>query len=157
VWVLFYRFTPKQLYHWRVFLLKLFGCKVTGRPYVAPSSIIKMPWHLTLKDRACLGPRCNIYNLGEVTLGERATISQEVYVCAGTHDFSLPNLPLVTAPIEIGTDVFVGARAFLMPGVTIGQGALVGAASVVTKNVEPWAIVAGNPAKYIKRREFKDS
>lgn len=156
VWLLLFRPTPKIFKKWRSFLLKCFGCKISGQPYVAPSARIKMPWHLSLKDHACLGPYCEVYNLGHVTLGEKATVAQQAYLCTGTHDFSSPKLPLVIGTIEIGPDVFIGARAFIMPGVKIGDGALVAAGSVVTKDVESWNVVAGNPAKFIKKRILKE-
>lgn len=156
VWLFFYRPTPKYLYKWRIFLLKIFGAKVTGDPYVAPSSIIKMPWNLTIENKACLGPKSEVYNLGHVHLKARCTVSQEAYICAGSHDFSLKNLPLITASIEIGEDSFLGARAFILPGVKIGDGALIGAASVVTTDVQSWTIVAGNPAKAINKRRVND-
>jgi len=156
-WLFLFRPTPKHLKSWRIFLLRVFGCQVSGRPYVAPSARIKMPWHLTLHDHACLGPESEVYNLGHVTLRARACVSQQAYLCAGTHDFSSPDLPLVVGPIELGEDVFVGARAFILPGVRIGNGALVAACAVVTKDVAPWTVVGGNPARFIKQRIIEDN
>ena len=153
VWLLFFRPTPKHLYHWRILLLRLFGCRVSGTPYVAPSAVIKAPWNLALEDRACLGPQSEVYNLAPVTLRARSTVAQQAYLCGGTHDFALPEQPLLVGEIDIGEDVFVGARAFIMPGIQIGTGAIVGACAVVTRNVAPWTIAAGNPAKPIGRRK----
>ncbi len=152
-WLVLFRPTPKPCSPWRVFLLRLFGAKITGRPFVGSSTRIKMPWHLTLEDRACLAPDCEIYDLGRCIVRERATVAQRVYLCGGTHDLSREELPLVTGTIDIGADAFVGACAIVLPGITIGEGAVVGAGSVVTKDVEPWTIVAGNPAKPIGVRE----
>jgi putative colanic acid biosynthesis acetyltransferase WcaF len=151
--VLLFRPTPKPLSRWRVWLLRLFGCRVQGRPYVAASAVVKMPWNLVLEDRACLGPRSEVYNLALVTLRARCTIAQEAYLCGGTHDFSQPELPLVVGEIEIGADAFVSARAFVLPGIAIGPGAVVGACAVVTKDVAPWSIVGGNPARPIGIRQ----
>ena len=81
------------------------------------------------------------------------TVSQEAYLCAGTHDYTDPHMPLVALPIHIGSEAWVCARAFLGPGVTIGEGAIVAACGVVTKDVPAWTIVGGNPARFIKRRE----
>jgi putative colanic acid biosynthesis acetyltransferase WcaF len=153
VWLVFFRPTPKPLSRWRVWLLRQFGCRVQGQPFVAPSTIIKMPWNLTLEDRACLGPQSEVYNLAPVTLHAGCTVAQQAYLCAGTHDFSLPNLPLVVGEIVVGADAFIGARAFLLPGVRVGDGAVVGACAVVTKDVPAWTVVAGNPARPIGRRE----
>jgi putative colanic acid biosynthesis acetyltransferase WcaF len=151
-YVLLFRPTPKPFYPWRVLLLRLFGAQVSGKPFVAASAIVRMPWQLVLEDRACLGARSEVYNLARVILRARCTVAQQAYLCAGTHDFSDPALPLVVGEIEIGEDAFVGARAFVLPGVVIGAGAVVGACSVVTKDVPPWAVVVGNPAKFLKNR-----
>jgi putative colanic acid biosynthesis acetyltransferase WcaF len=106
---------------------------------------IAIPWNLTLHDRACLGDRANAYTLGEIEIGARATVAQEVYLSTGTHDFARPEIPLVTAKITIGDDAFLGARAFVMPGVTIGEGSVVGAGSVVKRDVPSHTLVAGVP------------
>jgi putative colanic acid biosynthesis acetyltransferase WcaF len=100
-----------------------------------------------MHDRSCLGDQANAYSLGRIEIGERATVAQEAYLCTGTHDFADPLLQLQTAPIVIGADSFVGARAFILPGIRIGNGAIVGACSVVTKHVESGTRVAGNPAR----------
>src|SRR4051812_30918214 len=83
VWVLMFRPTIKPFSRWRVFLLRLFGCRVSGRPFVAASAVVKMPWNLILEDRACLSPQAEVYNLAPVTLGERCTVAQQAYLCTG--------------------------------------------------------------------------
>ncbi len=155
VWCVLFRPTPKPLSPWRVFLLRLFGAKVTGTPFVASSARVRMPWNLTLEDRACIAPAAEIYNLGPCILRARATVTQRAYLCGGTHDLTLPSLPLVTGTIEVGADAFVGAQAMILPGVRVGEGAVVGAGSVVTRDVEPWTIVAGNPARPIGERRMQ--
>ena len=151
-WVALCRWTPKPLNPWRLLVLRAFGATVAGRPFVHPRARVQIPWKLTLRDRACLGDGTMAYSLGRIEIGERATVAQEAYLCAGTHDFTDVNLPLQTAPIVIGADCFVGARALVLPGVTIGARAIVGAGSVVPRDVAPDAIVAGNPARVIGRR-----
>lgn len=152
VWALLCSWTPKPLNPWRLFILRLFGAKLHGTPFVHQRARIQLPWNLTMHHRACLGDRANAYTLAPIVIGEGATIAQEAYLCSGTHDFASPALPLQTSPIHVGKDVFVGARAFILPGVTIGDRAIVGACAVVTKNVAASAIVAGNPAKVIGQR-----
>ena len=149
IWATLFRLTPKNLSAWRVSLLRLFGCRASGTPHVSASAIIKMPWNLTLEDRACLGPGSEVYNLGYVTLRAGSTIAQQAYLCTGSHDFTHPHMPLVVGDIEVGQDAFIGARAFILPGVIIGEGAVIGACAVVTKTVDPYTVVAGNPAKII--------
>lgn len=151
-WTLFCSWTPKPLNFWRLFWLRLFSCKIYGRPFVHQSSRIQIPWNLILHDRACLGDRTNAYSLGVIEIKAGATIAQEAYLCTGTHDFSNPNLPLVTAKITINEDAFIGARAFVMPGVNIGSGAVIGACSVVTKDMPERTICAGHPCRPLRER-----
>ena len=145
-WAVFCGWTPKPLNRWRLLWLKLFGAKLHGLPFVHQRARIQIPWNLTLHDRACLGDRANAYTLGEIEIGARAIIAQEAYLCTGTHDLKDPNVPLQVAKITIGEDAFVGARAFIMPGVAVGKRAVVGACAVVTKDVAQDTVVFGNPA-----------
>ncbi len=151
-WALFCVWTPKPLNAWRLAWLRMFGAKIDGTPFVHQRARIEIPWHLTLRDRACLGDRANAYSLGEIEIGAGATVAQEVYLSTGTHDFSKRGIPLVTGKITIGEDAFLGARAFVMPGVTIGARAVIGACSVVTRDVPADAIAAGNPCRVIGSR-----
>ena len=151
-WNLFCVWTPKPANPWRLFWLGIFDAKIDGIPFVHQRARIAIPWNLTLHDRACLGDRANVYSLGEIEIGARATVAQEVYLSSGTHDFSQAGLPLVTAKITIGEDAFIGARAFLMPGITIGARSVIGACSVVTQDMPADTIAAGNPCKVLRAR-----
>jgi putative colanic acid biosynthesis acetyltransferase WcaF len=151
-WVVFCVWTPKPLNEWRLFWLRVFDAKIHGKPFVHQRARILIPWNLTLHDRACLGDRANAYTLGEIEIGARATIAQEAYLSTGSHDFSQAGMPLVTAKITVGEDAFVGARAFVLPGVTIGARSVIGACSVVTHDVPENVIAAGNPCKVLRPR-----
>ena len=151
-WFVFCIWTPKPLNPWRLFWLRVFDAKIDGEPFVHQRARIAIPWNLILHDRACLGDRANAYSLGEIEIGARATVAQEAYLSAGSHDFNDPNIPLVTAKITIGDDAFVGARAFILPGVKIGARAVIGAASVVTGDIPENVIAAGNPCRVIRPR-----
>jgi putative colanic acid biosynthesis acetyltransferase WcaF len=151
-WVALCSWTPKPANPWRLFWLRTFGAKIVGTPFVHQRARVAVPWNLILHDHACLGDGANAYSLGEIEIGERATVAQEVYLSTGSHDFSQTAMPLVTAKITIGEDAFVGARAFVMPGISIGARSVVGAASVVTKDVPADVIAAGNPCRVLRPR-----
>lgn len=155
VWTFFVRWLPKPFFRWHVFLLKIFGCKVNGSPYIAPTCRIYAPWLLTIGDKSGLGSRSEIYNLGPVTIGQNVTIAQYCYLCNGTHDLTDERLPLVVGNMQIDNKVFIGARALILPGLHIKEGCIIGAGSILTKDTDPWSIYAGNPAKFIKKRELK--
>lgn len=155
VWLLFCIWTPKPANQWRLFLLKLFGCKIYGKPFVHQRARIQIPWNLILHDRACLGDRANAYSLGVIEIFEYATVGQEVYLCTGTHAFDKPEMNLITSKITVHQRAFIGARAFVMPGIIVGENAIIGAGSLVTKNVKKNTIVGGNPAKLIKSRAIE--
>ena len=151
-WFVFCRWTPKPCNPWRLFWLRVFEAKIEGKPFVHSRARIAIPWNLILHDRACLGDRANAYSLGEIEIGERATVAKEVYLSAASHDFSQPGMPLTTAKIAIGPDAFIAARAFVLPGVTIGERSVIGACSVVTENVPPDVFAAGNPCRVLRPR-----
>jgi putative colanic acid biosynthesis acetyltransferase WcaF len=150
-WPLFCGWTPKPLNAWRLAWLRLFGATISGRPFVHQRARIQFPWNLTMHDRSCIGDRANIYNLGPVELLAECTVAQESYLCAGTHDFA-DTMFLMTDKITVGARAFLGARTFVMPGVTIGDDCVIGACSVVTRDTPPGMICAGNPCKPLKPR-----
>lgn len=150
-----FRLVPRPLYAPRRVLLRCFGAKVGPNVNIANTATIYFPWNLEIGDWSSIGERAMVYNLGKVSIGEKSTISQGAHLCAGTHEFSDPATPLLTPPIAIGDQAWICADAFVGPGVRVGEGAVVGARAVAVKDVEPWAVVAGNPAKFIKQREMK--
>ena len=151
-WLVFCQWTPKFFNPWRIFVLKIFGANLSGMPFIHSAARIQIPWNLTMKHRACLGERANAYSLGKMEIQEGATIAQEAYLCTGTHDFNDSSLQLITKPITVGKNAFIGARAMILPGTRIGDRAIVGAMSVVSKDIPDHQIVAGNPAKKIGQR-----
>lgn len=152
-----FRFSPRPLFGWRCILLRLFGAKVGRGVHVYPSARIYLPWNLEIGDEASIGEWALIYNLGTVNIGAQATISHRAHLCAGTHNYCDPALPLLRDPIVVGAKAWVCADAFIGPGRHIGQGAVVGAGAVVVKDVPEWQVVAGNPARIIKKRELLQS
>src|SRR6266568_8128470 len=151
-WTVFCVWTPKPLNEWRLFWLRVFDAKIEGTPFVHQRARIAVPWNLTLHDRASLGDRTNVYSLGEIEINARATIAQEAYLSSASHSFEQPGMPLVTGKITIREDAFVGARAFVLPGITIGARSIIGACSVVTRDIPEDVVAAGNPCRIIKSR-----
>ena len=148
----FFYFSPRNFFIWRSFLLRLFGAKVGKNVNIYPSAKIYIPWNLSIDDFSSIGEWVLIYNLGRVKIGKAVTISHKAHICSGTHKYHLPNLPLVKNPIVINDYAWVCSDAFISDGCIIGEGSIIGAKSVVVKNVKKWQIVAGNPAKFIKKR-----
>lgn len=147
--------SPLRAYAWRRFWLARFGASVAAPSAVRPSTSVLHPWLFSLGRYSILGDRVTVYNLGPVAIGDHTVISQDTYLCAGTHDYTQPDMPLQRLPITIGHGVWICAAAFIGPGVTIGDNAVIGARSVVTSDVPPGVVVAGNPAKIIKPRPMQ--
>lgn len=97
----------------------------------------------------------DVYNLGPVVLGDHTVVSHRAVLCAGSHDYTKPNLPLLRPEIRIGHGVWVCTQAFIGPGVTVGDNTVVGACAVVMRDVPPGVLVAGNPAKVIRARPME--
>jgi len=149
VWPLF-ALSPRPLWGWRRMLLRAFGARIGTDVHVYPSARITMPWNVEVGVMAAVGDGAILYALGPVRIGARATVSQYAHLCAGTHDLSHLDRPLLALPVTIGPDAWIAADAFVGPGVTVGAGAVVGARAVVTKDVAPGHVVAGNPARTIR-------
>ena len=153
-WILF-RPSPRPCHFWRRLLLRLWGARIGRGAKIDPSVRIWAPWNLDLGEEAALGHHVDCYNVARVTIGPHATVSQYAFLCTASHDVSDPHMRLIHAPIVLAGQSWVCAGAFVAPGVTIGEGAVAGARAVVVKAVEPWTIVAGNPARAIRKRELK--
>lgn len=147
-----FRWSPRACFGWRNFLLRAFGAEIAAGARVFPGATVYFPWKLRLGAHALVGPGVRIYNLADVTLGPGANLSRHIHVCAGTHDFLRWDMPLVTAPVAIGANVWVAADVFVGPGVTIGELAVVGARSVVVEDLPAKKICVGHPCRPIKDR-----
>jgi len=154
--LLFRPFGLRVFKKWRVLILRCFGAKVSCSSVVHSSAKIWAPWNLEVGDFSCIGPHADCYNQGKVTIGANVVISQRAYICASTHNYTLATHDLLLCPVVIESQVWIAADAFIGPDVTIGEGAVVGARAAVFKDVEPWTVVGGNPAKFIKKREIKN-
>jgi putative colanic acid biosynthesis acetyltransferase WcaF len=141
----------------RNMILRLFGAKIPLKSLVYSSCKIYAPWNLEIGMHACVGPNTELYNKDKITIKDNVVISQGSYLCTASHDISKKQFPLVTAPIIIENQAWIAAGTFIGMGVTIGEGAVVGARAAVFKDIEPWTVVGGNPAKFIKKRMIKDT
>ena len=140
----------------RNMLLRKFGAKIGRGGIIYRSARIYAPWNLEVGDWTVIGPRVLIYNKAKIEIGDEVVVSQDVFLCTASHDISSTSLALVTKPITIGSIAWIAAKSIVLPGVVIGEGGVVGAGSVVTKNVEAWSVVGGNPARFIKHRAIED-
>lgn len=157
VWILGARWLPRSVGSgWKRFLLRLFGAQIDATAIVYSTAKIYYPANLVMDRYSCLASGVNCYNVALVKIGANTTVSQGAYLCTASHDISDPFNHLITAPIVIEDQAWVAADAFVGMGVTIGEGAVVGARAAVFKDVEPWTVVGGNPAKFIKRRVIKE-
>lgn len=154
VWLLLFRPTPKNIHWWRRGLLRVFGARIGRGVYIHPSVKVWAPWNLDVGDFACIGHSVDCYNVAPVKLGKYCTVSQYSYLCAATHDYTKVNMPLVAKAISLGARVWVATDVFIGPGVSIEQGAVIGARSSVYRDVPAWTVAAGNPARSIKARAF---
>jgi putative colanic acid biosynthesis acetyltransferase WcaF len=146
--------SPRPCFGWRRAMLRLFGARIGSHVNVYPSCRIYMPWNLSVGEWSALGEDVLVYSLGKVVIGQRVTVSYRAHLCAGTHDFSDPTLPLLKPPVTLDDDAWVGTEAFVGPGVTVGSGAIVGARAVVVRSVPPRAIMVGNPARPVGIRKI---
>ena len=158
---LLFRPLPTALFWWwRLSLLRLFGAKIHRGAYVYSSVKIWAPWNLKMEKGACLGPDVICYNQAIVDLQEQSVVSQYSYLCTAGHRTDKPNTAddgLIVSSIVVEKDAWIGTRAFIGMGVKIGEGAIVGATASVYKDVEPYTIVGGNPAKVINRRNASEN
>lgn len=157
IWGLLARPFPRSVgSRWKRWLLRLFGAKIASTAIVYSSAKVYYPANLVMDDYSCLASDVDCYNVAPIHIGANSTVSQGTYLCTASHDITNPLNPLITAPIVIADQAWIGAKAFIGMGVIIGRGAVVGATASVYKNVEPWTVVGGNPAKFIKKRIVKE-
>jgi putative colanic acid biosynthesis acetyltransferase WcaF len=149
-----FRWSPRPWHGFRARLLKLFGADIPepGTVVIFPTVTLVFPSRLSLAPRAMVGPRVALYNLALISVQRGANISQNCHLCAGTHDYTKWNMPLVAKPIAIGENAWLGADVFVGPGISIGELAVIGARSVVVKDMPSRSVCAGNPCRVIKAR-----
>jgi putative colanic acid biosynthesis acetyltransferase WcaF len=151
-----FRWSPPQLFKFRVWLLRLFGGDIAPKARIYPKAKIWGPWNLKMDDLATLANDVDCYCVEKITIGAMTTVSQYSYLCGASHDHEDPNFRLVPKPITIGRRAWIAADVFVAPGVTIGDGSVVGARSSVFTDMPEWSIIVGTPAKVVGPRVLRD-
>jgi putative colanic acid biosynthesis acetyltransferase WcaF len=154
---LFFRYSPRPLHRWRSFVLALFGAKVGKGVHVYPRVKVWAPWNLELGDECGIADDVILYSQGKITVGSRAVVSQGAHLCAGTHDYNKEGFPLITKPITVGKNAWIATEVFIHPGIDIGEGCVIGARSVVTKDMPQWMVCSGHPCVPLKERNLVSS
>ena len=154
VWLVFFRPTPRVMHSWRCFLLRAFGARLGKGVHPYPSAQVWAPWNLEMGNNSCLGENVDCYSVDSVTIGSNSTVSQYSFICTASHDYGRSDMPLVTAPVVIGENVWVAADVFIAPGVHIEDGVVVTARSSVFSNLPAWTVCGGAPALPKKTRRF---
>jgi putative colanic acid biosynthesis acetyltransferase WcaF len=152
-WTVLARWTPAPLHGWRRLVLRAFGARMARGARVYGSAKIWYPRHLAMAENAVLGPGVTCYAMAPISIGRDAVVSQRAHLCAGTHDVDDKLFQLMAEPIVIGAKAWVAAEAFVGPGVTVHEGAVLGARGVTVKDLPAWTISAGNPARVIRERQ----
>lgn len=147
VWLVLFRPTPRSFHAWRRLLLRTFGAQIGAQAHVYAGAKIWAPWNLTVGREAGIADGADIYNPSPIRIGDYAVISQGAYLCGASHDYRSWDFPLTSAEIVIGARAWVAARAIVQMGVTIGDGCVVGAGSVVTRDLPAWTVCAGVPCR----------
>ena len=143
---LLFRPSPRPLHAWRAALLRSFGATLGPDCHIYPRARIWAPWNLVCEDVVAIADEAIVYNPALIRIGSHAVISQQAYLCGATHDVHDARFPLVAKPISIGPRAWICARATVLPGLTVAEGAVLALGGVATRDLEPWTIYGGIPA-----------
>jgi putative colanic acid biosynthesis acetyltransferase WcaF len=151
-WLLLYRFSPRPFHAWRALLLRAFGATLGPDCHFYPASRVWAPWNLICQDHVAAADGVEIYNPSPIHLDSHVILSQDAYLCGATHDADDPAFPLLAYRMRIERYAWICARASIAPGVNVGEGAVLGLASVAVRDLAPWTIYGGHPAVPIRAR-----
>lgn len=139
----------------KIRLLRLFGARI-GKGAVIRACEIYYPWNLEIGDHVWIGYEANLYTLVPIRLGNNTCVSQRAFLCTGSHDICEPHFGLQVGEITLKDGAWAGACCFIGPGVTLHEGAVAAAGSVVVKDIPEMTIAGGNPAKVIGERVIEE-
>jgi len=151
-WAILAGWTPAPFFAWRRLVLRVFGARLGKGVRVYGSTDVLYPPNLVMGNHAILGPHTVCYCMAKITLGDHVTVSQYAHLVTGSHRIDEPSFQLITRPIEICAKAWVASAAFVGPGVTVGEGAVLGSKAVAFRDLKPWTVYVGNPAKPIRQR-----
>ena len=154
-WLVLARFTPPPLHGWRRLVLRAFGAQIGRGARVHGSVSVWLPANLSLGENALIGPGVRLYNQGRVSIGARSVVSQRAHICASTHDLRDPLFQLMLRPVSIGAQCWVAAEAFVGPGVTMGDRAVLAARGALFSDAAADGVYQGNPAVFVKDRQLR--
>ena len=149
--------SPHPCYGWRRFWYRCFGAHIGRGVLIRKSVSCNYPWKLTIGDYSWIGDGATLYALAEIEIGAHAVVSQQAYLCTGAHDHRDPCFGLIVKPVRVGSSAWVALGALVLPGVSIGEGALIAARAVVTRDAAAWMVHCGSPAVATGPRQLRDS
>ncbi len=152
VQTILFKTSPQIMYGWRRFLLRIFGAKIGKKVILRPSVTITYPWKVSVGDYSWIGDDVTLYSLGEIKIGNNVVISQKSYICTGSHDYNETSFPIFVKKIVIENECWLATDVFIAPGITIGQGSVIGSRSSVYNDIPPNKICMGNPAVAVRNR-----
>jgi len=152
VQAIFIGLSPQIFYGWRRFWLRSFGAQIGKKVLIRPSVKITYPWKVSIGDYSWIGDDVVLYSLGEIEIGSNTVISQKSYFCTGSHDYTKETFDIFAKKIKVGNSCWLATDVFVAPGITISDGAIVGARSSVFNDVDANTINVGSPSKMIKKR-----
>jgi putative colanic acid biosynthesis acetyltransferase WcaF len=155
IYIIFFLPSPRSLHSWRVLLLRIFGAKIGKHCHIYPNVKIWAPWNIELGNYIGIADSVKLYSMDKIFINDYSVISDGSYLCCGSHDYNSKNFQLITKPITIKKKTWICSETFIHPGVTISEGCVIGARSVVTRNLDhEYKVYAGNPCKQVKNREI---
>jgi acetyltransferase-like isoleucine patch superfamily enzyme len=143
-------------HHVRRFVYRLAGVRIGKGSAIHMHATFYNPGNISIGKDTIIGERATLDGRAKLVIGDHVDIASEVMIYNAEHDIHSPDFAAKQTPVTIGDYVFIGPRAIILPGVTVGRGAVVAAGAVVTKDVPDFTIVGGVPAKEIGERTNKD-
>ena len=144
--------SPQFAYGWRNFLLRSFGAKIGDGVIIRPTVTVTYPWKVSIGDYSWVGDNTVLYSLGEILIGSNVVVSQNCYLCTGSHDPGQVDFPIWSKKIKLENECWIASDVYIAPNTTVGKGAVVAARSTVLKNLESGWVYAGTPAIKVKER-----